>query len=34
LEQMWREWAREMPRNPDMAFVGFCRGHFNKHGRP
>jgi plasmid replication initiation protein len=34
LEQLWRNWAREMPRNPEKAFLGFCEGHFEKHGRP
>lgn len=24
LEQEWRDWATEMPRNPDAAFIGFC----------
>jgi len=25
LEQEWREWMTEPPRNPDAAFLGFCR---------
>ena len=34
LECEWREWATESPRNPDAAFVGFCRKVFEKRGRP
>ena len=36
LESEWREWIREkdMPKNPDKAFLGFCRQWFEKHGRP
>ena len=25
LEKEWREWSIEPPRNPDAAFLGFCR---------
>ncbi|MEM7132106.1 MAG: replication initiator protein A [Chloroflexota bacterium] len=25
LEEEWREWMTEPPRNPDAAFIGFCR---------
>lgn len=34
LEQQWRDWARETPRNPEKAFLGFCESHYEKHGRP
>ncbi len=34
LEQEWRSWCVEPPRNADRAFVGFCRKWFKKRGRP
>lgn len=34
LERDWREWVTERPRNPDGAFIGFCRGVFAKRGSP
>lgn len=34
LESEWREWITECPRNPDAAFVGFCRKVFENRGRP
>ena len=34
LEQEWREWIIEPPRDADRAFVGFCRKWFEKRGRP
>lgn len=34
LEQEWREWMTEPPRNPDAAFIGFCRKVYEKRGRP
>lgn len=34
LEQEWREWMTEPPRNPDAAFVGFCRKVYEKRDRP
>lgn len=34
LEQEWREWMTEAPRNPDAAFLGFCRKVFERRGRP
>ena len=34
LEQEWRDWMTEPPRNPEAAFVGFCRKWFEKRGRP
>lgn len=34
LEQDWRSWMVEAPRNPDAAFIGFCRKVFERRGRP
>jgi len=38
LEREWRQWMHEydveLPRNPTKAFIGFCRKHAQKHGRP
>ena len=34
LEQQWREWMKEPPRNPDAAFLGFCRKRYELRGRP
>ena len=34
LEQEWRSWCVEPPRNADRALVGFCRKWFEKRGRP
>ncbi|MBE9640430.1 replication initiator protein A [Salipiger mangrovisoli] len=34
IEQEWRGWASETPRNPEMAFLGFCRKWFERRGRP
>lgn len=38
LEQQWRDWVEiagaEPPRDPDAAFIGFCKSWFNKRGRP
>jgi len=34
LEQEWRMWMDEPPRNPDAAFTGFCRKWFERRGRP
>lgn len=34
LEGEWREWMTEHPRNPDAAFIGFCRKVYEKRGRP
>lgn len=34
LEQEWREWITEPPRDVDAAFVGFCRKWFEKRGSP
>lgn len=34
LENEWRDWMTEAPRNPDAAFIGFCRKVFERRGRP
>ena len=34
LEREWRGWIIEPPRDPDAAFVGFCRKWFERRGRP
>lgn len=34
LEQEWRSWMTEPPRNADAAFIGFCRKWFERRGRP
>ncbi|MEZ6104399.1 MAG: replication initiator protein A [Pirellulaceae bacterium] len=34
LEQEWRAWMTEPPRNPEAAFVGFCRKWFERRGMP
>ena len=34
LEQEWREWITEPPRDVDAAFVGFCRKWYEKRGAP
>lgn len=34
LEQEWREWITEAPRDIDAAFIGFCRKWFEKRGAP
>jgi hypothetical protein len=33
LENEWRAWVTEPPRNSDAAFIGFCRKWFEKRGR-
>lgn len=32
IEQEWREWLTEPPRNADAAFLGFCRKWYEKRG--
>ena len=32
IEQEWREWITEPPRNPDAAFLGFCKKWYEKRG--
>lgn len=34
LEQQWREWMTEPPRDADAAFIGFCKKWFEKRGLP
>ena len=34
LEQEWREWMTEPPRDPNAAFIGFCKKVFEKRDRP
>ena len=34
LEREWRGWITEPPRDPDAAFLGFCRKWFERRGRP
>ena len=34
IEDEWRSWASEVPRNPEMAFLGFCRKWCEQRGRP
>ncbi len=34
LEQEWREWITEPPRDIDGAFIGFCRKWYEKRGVP
>ncbi|MDA7980147.1 MAG: replication initiator protein A [Pirellulales bacterium] len=34
IEQEWRDWVTEPPRNADAAFIGFCRKWYEKRGRP
>lgn len=34
IEAEWRAWAIETPKNPEMAFLGFCRKWYEKRGAP
>ena len=36
LEHDWRAWIvdKETPKNPDAAFIGFCKQRFQRKGRP
>lgn len=34
LEKEWRDWITELPRNPDAAFLGFCKKWFERRGNP
>jgi len=34
LEDEWRAWMKEAPKNADKAFVGFCKKWAEKRGRP
>lgn len=33
LEREWRDWVTEHPRDPDAAFIGFCRKCAERRGR-
>ena len=33
IEAEWRDWAREVPQNPEMGFLGFCRRGFRPRGK-
>lgn len=34
IESEWRAWATEVPKNTEMAFLGFCRKWYQKRGQP
>ncbi|MEM9412105.1 MAG: replication initiator protein A [Planctomycetota bacterium] len=34
LEQRWRGWMKERPRNPDAHFLKFCKTWYSNHGSP
>ncbi len=34
IEQEWRNWITEAPRNADKAFLGFCKQWYEKRGAP
>lgn len=38
LEEKWRSWMNEggleSPRNPDKAFIGFCKRYYERNGAP
>jgi hypothetical protein len=36
LEREWREWIanKEKPKNPDAAFIAFCRKKYQREGKP
>ena len=34
LEQEWRAWITEAPRDADAAFIGFCRKWYERRGSP
>lgn len=34
LEREWRDWMMEPPRDPDAAFIGFCKKWYEKRGEP
>jgi|TARA_E500000318_G_C3569136_1_gene217052 plasmid replication initiation protein len=34
LEQEWRNWMKEPPKNPDKAFLGFCHKRYQRVGSP
>jgi hypothetical protein len=36
LEREWQDWIadKEKPKNPDAAFIAFCRKKYQREGRP
>jgi hypothetical protein len=34
IEAEWRAWASSTPRNPEMAFLGFCKKWAQQRGEP
>lgn len=34
LEREWREWITEAPRDPEAAFIGFCKKWYERRGAP
>ena len=34
LEREWRDWITELPRDPEAAFLGFCKKWFEKRCAP
>ena len=34
IEAEWRAWASTKPRNPEMAFLGFCKKWAQQRGEP
>lgn len=34
LEREWHHWMTEPPRNPDAAFLGFCKKWYERRGQP
>jgi plasmid replication initiation protein len=34
LEREWRDWITEAPRDPEAAFIGFCKKWFERQGSP
>jgi len=34
LENRWRGWIKEPPKNPDAAFIGFCKKFYEREGAP
>ena len=33
LEREWRAWAKTQPKNPDAAFIGFCKSWYKRKGK-
>lgn len=34
IEAEWRDWMTESPRDPDAAFIGFCKKWYERRGSP